>query len=167
MTSQFGERWWSSIWSSCKERAIMDRYAPKWNSLEKDYRALLIANFNEIHLAVSETRGRVEKTFALCVHFRLYGVQCLNSWLTLSKINSACNTRKCWRLFWTNWSLTLREGHRFQNGSAAHATSYTIVSGAVSLGVKRQGREADHSPPSSAEVKEWVELYLHYPNRTS
>jgi hypothetical protein len=23
------------------------------------------------------------------------------------------------------------------------------------------GREADHSPPSSAEVEEWVELYLH------
>jgi hypothetical protein len=30
-------------------------------------------------------------------------------------------------------------------------------------GVKRPGREADHSPPSSAEVKEWVELYLHSP----
>jgi hypothetical protein len=26
------------------------------------------------------------------------------------------------------------------------------------------GREADHLPPSSAEVKEWVELYLHSPN---
>jgi hypothetical protein len=26
-------------------------------------------------------------------------------------------------------------------------------------------READHSPPSSAEVKEWVELYLHSPIR--
>jgi hypothetical protein len=26
------------------------------------------------------------------------------------------------------------------------------------------GREADHSSPSSAEVKEWVELYLHSPN---
>jgi hypothetical protein len=26
------------------------------------------------------------------------------------------------------------------------------------------GREADHSPPSSAEVKEWVELYFHSPN---
>jgi hypothetical protein len=25
-------------------------------------------------------------------------------------------------------------------------------------------READHSPQSSAEVKEWVELYLHSPN---
>jgi hypothetical protein len=28
-----------------------------------------------------------------------------------------------------------------------------LVPGAVSLEVKRQGREADHSPPSSAEVK--------------
>jgi hypothetical protein len=39
------------------------------------------------------------------------------------------------------------------------------VLGALSLGVKRPGREADHSPPSSAEVKEWVELYLHFPIR--
>jgi hypothetical protein len=38
---------------------------------------------------------------------------------------------------------------------------------ALSLGVKRPGREADHSPPSSAEVKEWVELYLHSPNTSS
>jgi hypothetical protein len=35
------------------------------------------------------------------------------------------------------------------------------VPGALSLRVKRPGRESDHSPPSSAEVKEWVELYLH------
>jgi hypothetical protein len=27
------------------------------------------------------------------------------------------------------------------------------------------GREADHSLPSSAEVKEWVELYLYSPIR--
>jgi hypothetical protein len=27
------------------------------------------------------------------------------------------------------------------------------VSGALTLGIKRSGREADHSPPSSAEVK--------------
>jgi hypothetical protein len=27
------------------------------------------------------------------------------------------------------------------------------------------GREADHSPPSSAEVEEWVELFLHSPIR--
>jgi len=35
------------------------------------------------------------------------------------------------------------------------------VPGALSLGVKRPGREADHLPPSSAEVKECMELYLH------
>jgi len=29
------------------------------------------------------------------------------------------------------------------------------------------GSEADHSPPSSAEVKECVELYLHSPNKPS
>jgi hypothetical protein len=38
------------------------------------------------------------------------------------------------------------------------------VPGALSLGVKQPGREADHSPPSSAEVKECAELYLHSPN---
>jgi hypothetical protein len=40
------------------------------------------------------------------------------------------------------------------------------VPGALSLGVKWPGREADHSPPSSAEV-ECVELYLHFPNMPS
>jgi hypothetical protein len=39
------------------------------------------------------------------------------------------------------------------------------VPGALSLGVKRPGHEADLSPPSSAEVKECVELYLHSPIR--
>jgi hypothetical protein len=41
------------------------------------------------------------------------------------------------------------------------------VSGALCLGVKRPEREADHSPPYSAEVKECVELYLHFPNTSS
>jgi hypothetical protein len=38
------------------------------------------------------------------------------------------------------------------------------VPGTLSPGVKRSGREGYHLPPSSAEVKECVELYLHYPN---
>jgi hypothetical protein len=33
------------------------------------------------------------------------------------------------------------------------------------VGVKWPGREADHSPPSSSEVKECVELYLHSSTR--
>jgi hypothetical protein len=41
------------------------------------------------------------------------------------------------------------------------------VPGALSLGLKRPGRKADHSCPSSAEVKECVELYLHSPNTPS
>jgi hypothetical protein len=46
--------------------------------------------------------------------------------------------------------------YRFQNGSGAHPASYPMGTGAVSLGVKRPGRAADHSPPSSAEVKQCV-----------
>jgi hypothetical protein len=37
----------------------------------------------------------------------------------------------------------------------------------LSLRAKRSGREADHSLQSSAEVKEWVELYLHSVNMLS
>jgi hypothetical protein len=36
-----------------------------------------------------------------------------------------------------------------------------------SLGVKRLGCETDHSPPSSAKVEEWVQLYLHSPKTPS
>jgi hypothetical protein len=41
------------------------------------------------------------------------------------------------------------------------------VLGALSLEVKRPGCEADHSSPSSAEVKECVELYIYSPNTPS
>jgi hypothetical protein len=37
----------------------------------------------------------------------------------------------------------------------------------LSLGVKWPGHEADNSPPSSAEVKEHVEIYFHSPNTSS
>jgi hypothetical protein len=42
-----------------------------------------------------------------------------------------------------------------------------LVRGALSVGVERSCRKADHSHPSSAEVKERVELYLHSPNKPS
>jgi hypothetical protein len=41
------------------------------------------------------------------------------------------------------------------------------VPGAFFLGVKRSICEPDHLPPSSTEVKECVELYLHSPNTSS
>jgi hypothetical protein len=56
--------------------------------------------------------------------------------------------------------------HSVQTGSGAHPASYPMGTG-DSLpqeggGVQRQGYEAHHTPPSSAEVKK-VELYLHSP----
>jgi hypothetical protein len=42
-----------------------------------------------------------------------------------------------------------------------------LVPGALSLEVKRPGREANYSPPSSAEIKECVELYLRFRNTSS
>jgi hypothetical protein len=43
--------------------------------------------------------------------------------------------------------------HHIQNGSGAHQSPIQWVPGAISLGVNRSEREADHSPPSNAEVK--------------
>jgi hypothetical protein len=53
------------------------------------------------------------------------------------------------------------------NGSGAHPASYPMGTRGSFPGGKAAGPEADHSLPSSAEVKEWVELYLHSPNTPS
>jgi hypothetical protein len=53
--------------------------------------------------------------------------------------------------------------YRVQNSSGAHPASYPIgTKGSFPAG-EAAGREADHSPPPSTEVKECVELYLHSP----
>jgi len=54
-----------------------------------------------------------------------------------------------------------------QTGSGAHQTFYPLGTGGSFLGVKLPGREAGHSPSSSAEVEECLELYLHSPNTSS
>jgi hypothetical protein len=47
--------------------------------------------------------------------------------------------------------------HVVQTGSGVHTTSYQIGAGALPPGVKRPGREAEQSPPTSAEVmKMWI-----------
>ena len=55
-----------------------------------------------------------------------------------------------------------RGGARFsapvQTCPGAHPASCTMGTGSLSWGVKRPGRGVDHPPPSSAEVKERVEL---------
>jgi hypothetical protein len=46
--------------------------------------------------------------------------------------------------------------HHVQTDSGAQPASYPMGTRGSFPGVKRPGREADHSPPSSAEVKEWL-----------
>jgi hypothetical protein len=53
-----------------------------------------------------------------------------------------------------------------QTGPVAHPASYTMGTGSFS-GVKRPGTGVDRPPPSSAEVKERVELYLYFPSGPS
>jgi hypothetical protein len=88
-------------------------------------------------------------------------------------------------LYWCeNWYFTLREERRlrvFENrvlrrifgpkreevtGAWGKFHSEELYMHHVPLAF-HSGREADHSPQSSAEVKEWVELYLHSPNTPS
>jgi hypothetical protein len=54
--------------------------------------------------------------------------------------------------------------HSVQTDFRAHPASYSLGTGAVSPGVKLLAPEADHSPPSSVDVK-MVELYIHCPIR--
>jgi hypothetical protein len=53
-----------------------------------------------------------------------------------------------------------------QTGIGAHPASCTMGTGSF-LGVKWAGREVDHPLPSSAEVKERVQLYLYSPSGPS
>ena len=48
----------------------------------------------------------------------------------------------------------------FKTGPGVHPASYKMGTGSFP-GVKRPERGVDHPPPSSAEVKERVELYLY------
>ena len=63
-----------------------------------------------------------------------------------------------------------RWGARFstpvQTGPGAHPASCIMGTGPFP-GVKRPGRGADHQPPSGAEIKEKVELYLCSPSGPS
>jgi hypothetical protein len=59
--------------------------------------------------------------------------------------------------FESRWGQEFSLLHVVQTGSGAHPASYPMGTGGSFPGVKRQGREADHSPSTSAEVKEmWI-----------
>jgi hypothetical protein len=101
-------------------------------------------------------------------------IQLSKTFLSLmgSRILTSCH----WLLSWASpikftsaQLISLKPNFTTASRTALGPTKPPIqrVLGVPSLGVKRPGREADHSPPSSAEVKECVELHLHSPNTSS
>jgi len=64
---------------------------------------------------------------------------------------------------WAVWGMNPGWGEIFtpvRAGSGAHPASYTVGTGSFP-GVKRLGSGVGHPPPSSAKVKERIQLYLH------
>jgi outer membrane receptor for ferrienterochelin and colicin len=76
----------------------------------------------------------------------------------------AGRAQSVWRLA-TDWTVrgSIPVGARFpssvQTDPGTHSASYRTGSGSYPR-VKRLGRGVDHPPPSSAEVKERIELYI-------
>jgi len=55
---------------------------------------------------------------------------------------------------------------KVQTGTGAHPAPYTMDTRSLPA-VKRPGRGVDNPPPSSAEVKEKVGLYIYFPSGSS
>jgi hypothetical protein len=93
-------------------------------------------------------------------------------------IQPKCTVRMASYSFWRQQAQGISSGQSDRSYAGLGIFLFTTVSrqalgpthppiqwvlGALSMGVKRPGREANNSSPSSAEVKECVELYLHSP----
>jgi hypothetical protein len=59
------------------------------------------------------------------------------------------------------WAAEVRFPAGTRDFSLLHSIQWVLVP--LSPELKRPGREADHLPPSSDEVKKLVEMYLHSP----
>jgi hypothetical protein len=94
--------------------------------------------------------------------------------LVVQGMSPVAQSVQCLTADWTAGVRSPTEAEDFssplcvQTGSGAHPTSCTVGTGGSFPGGKaRPGRDADHSPPSSAEVKKEQELYLLSPNCAS
>jgi hypothetical protein len=65
--------------------------------------------------------------------------------------------------FESRWEQEFSFVHVVQTGSGVQPASYLMSTGESFPGVKRPEREADHSPPTSAEVKKtWIHTFSHH-----
>jgi hypothetical protein len=81
--------------------------------------------------------------------------------MTISSSAGVAQSVQCLTADWTAGVRSPTEAEDFssnlcvQTGSGAHPASWTVGTGGSFPGGKaRPGRDADHSPPSSAEVKQ-------------
>jgi hypothetical protein len=89
------------------------------------------------------------------------------SWGYTGPKNKEIKTAKLLRFRFPAGAGSFSLHRRAQNGSGAHPASYPMGTRGSFPRSKAAGRETDHSPPSSAEVKEWLELCLHSTNKFS
>jgi hypothetical protein len=87
------------------------------------------------------------------------------------KIHKTCfvekpKVKKSLRRWEDKMKVILRFSAAVHTDPGAYPASCTMGTGSFP-GVKRPGRGVDHTPPSSAEVKERVELYLYSPSGPS
>jgi hypothetical protein len=119
--------------------------------------------FRTVAIFVTDIFQRIFRTQRLRIFLSIYLHHCVCLWAGIAQ--SVLRLATGWTVRGSN---TGRGGFSapVQTGPVAHPASYTM--GAESLpGVKRPGRVVDHPPPSSAEVKERVELYLFSPSGPS
>jgi hypothetical protein len=103
-------------------------------------------SFDHISLSVClSTRNNLAPTGRIFIKFRRY-----NDSLRAGRSGDRIPV-------WSKFSASV------QTRPGAHPSSYTMGTGSFP-GVKRPGCTVYHPPPSSAEVKEGVELYIYFPS---
>jgi hypothetical protein len=118
------------------------------------------SNLNCLILIVASTQlSSVDSVSVLPTHLhRIVWVAVAQSvqWLTTGWMTEGLK-------FEVRWGQAFSFLHIAQTGSGVHSTSYPMGKGkgALSPGVKRPGRVADHSLPTSAEVKKTRVLCIH------
>jgi len=103
----------------------------------------------------------------MVIHYILRSTNILNQYEIWKNCHSSGRNLLLYLFIRTVIKLTLAitEGYHCQSRTALEPTQPPMqwILGALPLGLKWPGHEADHSPPSSAEAK----LYLHSPKTSS
>jgi hypothetical protein len=140
----------------------------KWNTTAVKASKLAMKEFFKFHGEVKQKKWKTETLFYTITYQSFINIYL---WMLVSRSRHSSVVQR-WP---TGWII---EG--FESWQGLGIFLFTIASraalgptqppsqwvpGVLSVGVKRPVCAADHSPTSSTDVKEWVELYIHSPIR--